>query len=464
MRPAWLTAVIDSKKEAGKGQNLSGNRKHEFTTKHKHRIKEGHLEIIVMKARNIHPKTFSSELDPYVQFIMGEQKARSGIASRHGLTVKGDPNPEWDWGIGRQIGQNKPKIIKFEVFDKQLGRSIPLGYTTLSIRTLLQTNQGECLLQWFPLDGCTTGEILLATKFFPRQIRPIPKFLQTRIHEIAKTDSVNVCITGTINEVEPSVAKEPDRKEKQHTTKLEAVQIPKTEAGKGQDLDASELSSSPPPVPVSLLSAALLSANDQCIQKLQQQSKLLGQPTITLSQLQEVIQDEIYIKSQLYDTGKAIRAYLQDQKLIHLHQHTPPDQKQSFITQQDELETKIHEQYVRKSKYWQNALQEPLVQEVWMSDVQGLKLNLQKNISFAEYLQWQILNLPWTKPQLLNLIKLMKQKAETRNDDKKEKDTAKVQAVEAPKTNAGKMQDLDATERPESAATLKHSFEAGQTC
>ena len=50
--------------------------------------------------------------------------------------------------------------------------------------------------------------------------------------------------------------------------------------GKGQDLDASELSSSPPPVPVSLLSAALLSANDQCIQKLQQQSKLLGQPTI----------------------------------------------------------------------------------------------------------------------------------------------------------------------------------------
>ena len=402
----WLEAVIDSKTEAGEVQDLSVSRKHEFTTKHKHRFEEGQLQIVVMKARNIHPKTFFSEPDPYVHITMGKQKATSG-------TVRGDPNPEWDFLMGFQISQNTPKTIKFEVFDENFNRSIPLGYRTLDIRTLLRKIQG-CHRQWIQLDDCRTGEILLATTFFP-----------------------------TAN-----IKKEPESKKKQHTTKLEAVQIPKTEAGKGQDLDASELSSSPPPVPVSLLSAALLSANDQCIQKLQQQSKLLGQPTITLSQLQEVIQDEIYIKSQLYDTGKAIRAYLQDQKLIHLHQHTPPDQKQSFITQQDELETQIHEEYVRKSKYWQNALQEPLVQEVWMSDVQGLKLNLQKNISFAEYLQWQILNLPWTKPQLLNLIKLMMQKAETRNDDKKEKDTAKVQAVEAPKADAGKVQDLDVSDKP----------------
>ena len=117
MRPSWLEAVIDSKTEAGEVQDLSVSRKHEFTTKHKHRIKEGHLEIIVMKARNIHPKTFSSELDPYVHITMGEQKATSGIASRHGLTVKGDPNPEWDFLMGFQISQNTPKTIKFEVFD-----------------------------------------------------------------------------------------------------------------------------------------------------------------------------------------------------------------------------------------------------------------------------------------------------------------------------------------------------------
>ena len=81
----WLEAVIDSKTEAGEVQDLSVSRKHEFTTKHKHRIEEGHLQIIVMKARNIHPKTFSSELDPYVHITMGEGKATSGIASRHGL-------------------------------------------------------------------------------------------------------------------------------------------------------------------------------------------------------------------------------------------------------------------------------------------------------------------------------------------------------------------------------------------
>ena len=33
--------------------------------------------------------------------------------------------------------------------------------------------------------------------------------------------------------------------------------------------------------------------------------------------------------------------------------------------------------------------------------------------------------------------------------------------MEAPKTDAGKVQDLDVSERPESAATPKHSFEAG---
>ena len=88
-------------------------------------------------------------------------------------------------------------------------------------------------------------------------------------------------------------------------------------------------------------SAALLSANNQCIQKLQQQSKLLCQPIITQSQLQQHIQDEIYIKSQLYDNGKAIRAHLQHQKLIHLHHHTPPKLKQQFINQLDKLETNI---------------------------------------------------------------------------------------------------------------------------
>merc|ERR1712240_589843 len=40
------------------------------------------------------------------------------------------------------------------------------------------------------------------------------------------------------------------------------------------------------------------------------------------------------------------------------------------------------------------------------------------------------------------------QKAETRNNDKKEKDTEKVQAVEAPKADAGKVQDLDVSDKP----------------
>ena len=131
MRPDWLTAVIDSKKEENiprfdwaEVQNLSGNRKHEFTTKHKHRFEEGHLQIVVMKARNIHPETFSSEPDHYVQITMGEQRATSG-------TVRADPNPEWDFQMGIQISQNTPKYIHFEVFDKKLRRYILglyLGY------------------------------------------------------------------------------------------------------------------------------------------------------------------------------------------------------------------------------------------------------------------------------------------------------------------------------------------------
>ena len=79
---------------------------------------------------------------------------------------------------------------------KKLGRSIPLGYRTLDIRTLLQKSQGERLFQWIPLDGCRTGEILLATKFFP-----------------------------TAN-----ITKEPESKKKQHTAKHQAVETPKTDA------------------------------------------------------------------------------------------------------------------------------------------------------------------------------------------------------------------------------------------
>ena len=43
----------------------------------------------------------------------------------------------------------------------------------------------------------------------------------------------------------------------------------------------------------------------------------------------------------------------------------------------------------------------------------------------------------------------------TEPEKKRKQHTAKVQAVETPKTDAGKMQDLDASERPESAATPK---------
>ena len=86
--------------------------------------------------------------------------------------------------------------------------------------------------------------------------------------------------------------------------------------------------------------------------------KLLCQPIITQSQLQQHIQDEIYIKSQLYDNGKAIRAHLQHQKLIHLQHHTPPKLKQRFINQLNKLETKILEEHIQESQQLQNNLQE----------------------------------------------------------------------------------------------------------
>merc|ERR1712173_139220 len=72
-------------------------------------------------------------------------------------------------------------------------------------------------------------------------------------------------------------------------------------------------------------------------------------------------------------------------------------------------------------------------------------------------------------PQLLNLLKLMEPpEAETKNDIKKEPEnkkkqyTAKTEAVKASETDATKLQDLNVSEKQESAAKHKHMLVAGQ--
>ena len=131
---------------------------------------------------------------------------------------------------------------------KKLGRNIlgerfPLGYTMLHIQTLLQTNQGECLVQWFPIDGTTTGEILLATKFFPTaNVKTEPKEKQPSqsvdhgpLH--SHTNSLSPTLL-TKEKKTNNIKKEPDKKEKQQTTKREATEVPKPKVV--QDLNSSE--------------------------------------------------------------------------------------------------------------------------------------------------------------------------------------------------------------------------------
>merc|ERR1711936_905611 len=120
--------------------------------------KQGKVLITVYKAKDIEKKGMFGKADPYVKMTLGKQKAKSS-------TVKNDHNPEWNFESKFDVDQSTAENIIVSVFDEDLGKDDSLGNTSLNVSSIQK--QEKLLNQWFPLENCKSGEVLLSAEFIP---------------------------------------------------------------------------------------------------------------------------------------------------------------------------------------------------------------------------------------------------------------------------------------------------------
>jgi len=118
----------------------------------------GELAFSVFQARDLEKDGLWGKADPYVLVTLGDQKAKSG-------TVGNTQNPIWNFTANLMVDETTPQNLLLEVYDADLGKDDLLGKTFIDVRNIAERKQ--LFDQWTPLQGCKSGEVLLAATFRP---------------------------------------------------------------------------------------------------------------------------------------------------------------------------------------------------------------------------------------------------------------------------------------------------------
>jgi hypothetical protein len=108
--------------------------------------------------RNLAKDGLWGKADPYVQLQLGEQKARSE-------TVGNSQDPIWGFTATLMLDERSPGHLLLEVYDADLGKDDLLGSASIQLRDIVL--QRQLFDQWVPLQGCQSGEVLVAATFRP---------------------------------------------------------------------------------------------------------------------------------------------------------------------------------------------------------------------------------------------------------------------------------------------------------
>merc|ERR1712013_178682 len=101
-------------------------------------------------------------------------------------TVNNNLNPEWNFVTNFEINKITQNQASIEIYDEDLGKDDTLGKTTIDLQKLLSSQ--IALNQWFTLDGCKSGEVLISAEVKGNDIRKISNNEQ---HIIRQTKEKN---------------------------------------------------------------------------------------------------------------------------------------------------------------------------------------------------------------------------------------------------------------------------------
>ena len=122
------------------------------------RLPSGTATINLIKAKNLMKLDPREKTHPYAVLIHGRQMEKT-------KTIKNTTEPLWDHKADFRTPDGNSREFCIEVFDSEkYGKDNSLGSLSLDIVDVLKMDGQRG--QWFPLDGATSGEILLSANFF----------------------------------------------------------------------------------------------------------------------------------------------------------------------------------------------------------------------------------------------------------------------------------------------------------
>ena len=122
------------------------------------RLPSGTATINLIKARDLMKLDPREKTHPYAVLFHGKQMEKT-------KTIKDTTEPQWDHKADFRTPDGDSREFCIEIFDSQKhGKDDSLGSLSLDIVDVLEMDGQSG--QWFPLDGPTSGEILLSANFF----------------------------------------------------------------------------------------------------------------------------------------------------------------------------------------------------------------------------------------------------------------------------------------------------------
>ena len=121
-------------------------------------LPSGTATINLIKAKNLMKLDPKEKTHPYAVLIHGRQMEKT-------KTIKNTTEPQWDHKADFRTPDGNSREFCIEVFDSEkYEKDNSLGTLSLDIVDVLKMDGQRG--QWFPLDGATSGEILLSANFF----------------------------------------------------------------------------------------------------------------------------------------------------------------------------------------------------------------------------------------------------------------------------------------------------------
>ena len=118
----------------------------------------GTLTLTVHKARKLEKKGMFGKADPYALISLGKLKSRT-------KTINNNQNPDWEFETKFDVDNSSPRNILIDIFDEDTGKDDILGTTTLDLDEIVK--QRSLLNQWYPLEKCKSGEVMLSVFYKP---------------------------------------------------------------------------------------------------------------------------------------------------------------------------------------------------------------------------------------------------------------------------------------------------------